>query len=103
MLDLGGKLLSKGSDQSTRGSRHTVGIYGTNAGGDCMPCVYCYDTATTNEQNFQVKTIWCESLSSVCGLYGNTTKENWPSHVSVRKSGFTDEQLFQQIIEVVYL
>ena len=95
--------LGKGTERGTRGSRHTTGIYGSNAAGEAMPPVYCFDSSAANIENYQVKSTWVDGLPKVRGKYGCPTTEDYESFVSVRKSGCTDEQLMQQIIEDVYL
>ena len=50
-----------------------------------------------------MKKSWVQGLPKVKGRYGCPTVEEWDSFVSVRKSGCTDEQFMQQIIEEVYL
>ena len=95
--------LAKGSERGTRGSRHTTGIYGTNGAGGAMSPIYCYYSSAGYEENFQIKPSWIEGLPKVRGTYGCPTVETYDSFASVRKSGCTDKQLMQQIIEDVYL
>ena len=92
-----------GTERGTRGSRHTTGIYGANAGGKVMPPLYIFDSSATNEENYQVRPEWVEGLPSVRGRYGCPTTESYYSFVSVCKSGCTDEQLMLQLIGEVYL
>ena len=68
-----------------------------------MPPVYCFDSSAEKDVNFQVKPSWVEGLPKVRGKYGCPTTETYESSVAVRKSGCTDEQLMQQLIEEVYL
>ena len=68
-----------------------------------MPPVYIFDSITKNTDNFKVHDEWCDSLPSVTGHYGCPTTEEYLSSVSVRTSGCTDEDLFQQLINNVYL
>ena len=96
-------ICNTGTEKSTRGSRHTTGIYGANAAGEVMPPLYCFDSSCANEENYQVRPEWVEGLPTVKGRYGCPTTESYDSFVSVRKSGCTDEQLMQQLIEEVYL
>ena len=95
--------LAKGTEKGTRGSCHTSGIYGSTAAGEVMPPVYYFDSGAANEENFQVKPSWVEGLPKVRGMYGCPTTELYESHISVRKSESTDEQLMQQLIENVYV
>ena len=80
-----------------------TGIYGSNAAGEVMPPVYCFDSSAENNENFQVKPSWVEGLPQVRGKYGCPTTETYESSVAVRKSGCTDEQLMQQLIKEIYL
>ena len=102
-LRWGDKSLPLGTERSTRGNRHTTGIYAADAGGEILPPVYCFDSGAGNKENFQVKFAWVDGLPTVRGRYGCPTTETWQSSVSVRKSGCTDEELLQQIIVDVYL
>ena len=68
-----------------------------------MPPLYCFDTTTDIEENYKVKAEWVDGLPTVRGQYGCPTTESYDSFVAVRKSGCTDEQLLQQLIENVYL
>ena len=68
-----------------------------------MPPVYCFDSSAENQENFQVKPSWVNGLPKVRGKFGCPTTETYDSSVSVRKSGCTDEELMQQLIEEVYL
>ena len=86
----------KVTERSTRGSRHTTGIYGSSAAGEVMPPLYCFNSSATNEENYQVQPDLVEGLPRVRGRYGCPTTESYESFVDVRKSGCTDEQLMQQ-------
>ena len=68
-----------------------------------MPPLYCFDSSATNEEKYQVRPEWVEGLPIVRGRYVCPTTESYDSFVSVRKSGCTDQQLMQQLIEEVYL
>ena len=68
-----------------------------------MSPVYCFDSGAVNDENFQVKPSWVEGLPKVQVMYGCPTTETYESNISVKKSGCTDEQLMQQLIENVYL
>ena len=68
-----------------------------------MPPVYCFDSSAENNDKYQVKPSWVKGLPTVRGKYGCPTTETYESSVAVRKSGCTDEQLMQQLIEEVYL
>ena len=80
-----------------------TGIYGSNAAGEVMPPIYCFDSSAEKSDNFQVKPSWVSGLPQVRGKYGCPTTENYESSVAVRKSGCTDEQLMHQLIEEIYL
>ena len=82
---------------------NTTGIYGSNAAGEVMPPVYCFDSSADNQENFQVKPSWVNDLPQVRGKCDCPTTETYESSVSVQKSGCTDELLMQQLIEDVYL
>ena len=95
---------SKGNWASNKGiASYNRYIYGTTAAGEVMPPVCFFDSGAVNEENFQVKPSWVEGLPKVWGMYGCTTTETYESHIYVRKSGCTDEQLMQQLIENEYL
>jgi len=95
--------LPSGSSRGIRGARHTTGIYGSTAAGEIMPPVYIFDTSAKNTDNFKVKELWVNNLPKLRGRYGCLTTEEYPSSVSVRASGYTDEDLFQQLISWIYL
>ena len=59
-----------------------TGIYGSNAAGEVMPPVYCFDSSTENNENFQVKPSWVEGLPQVQGKYGFPTTETYESSVA---------------------
>ena len=105
---LGDPKLTKGTEKSTRGSRHTTGvnffviyflfvfishyiflliymtgIYGSNAAGEVMPPIYCFDSSAEKSDNFQVKPSWVSGLPQVRGKYGCPTTENYESSVAV--------------------
>ena len=102
-LRYGDSSLPKGKNKGTRGSSHTTGIYGSTAAGTAMPPCFIFDTNAKEKENFQLKASWCADLPKVKGKYGCPTTIESDSYVSVRKSGCTDEQLMQQLIEDVYL
>ena len=64
-LRWGEPTLGKGTERGTRGSRHTTGIYGTDAAGEAMHPVYCFDSSAANIENFQVKSAWVTDLPKV--------------------------------------
>ena len=99
----GDPTLAKISERGTRGIRHTPGIYGANAAGKTMPPIYCYDNSAGDEENFQIKPSWVEDFPKVRGRYGCPNVETYDSFKSVCKSGCTDKQLMQKIIEDVYI
>ena len=96
-------ILLKGIEWSTRGLRHTTWIYGSITAGEVMPPLYCFDSSVTNEESYQVRPDWVKGLPRVRGKYGCPTRKSYESVLDVRKSGCTDEQLMQQLIEELYL
>ena len=69
--------------------------------GEAMSPIYCYYSSAGDKENFQIKPSWVEGLHKVRGRYGCSTVETYNSFASVSKSGCTDEQLMQKIIEDV--
>ena len=66
-----------------------------------MPPLFIFDTNAKDKENFQLKSSWCSNLPKVKGRYGCPTTIESDSYVSVQKSGCTDEQLLQQLIQDV--
>ena len=64
---------------------------------------YFFSSSEENSDNFQVKYTWVQELPKLRGKYGCPTTETYESSVAVRKSGCTDKQLMQQLIEKFYL
>ena len=111
MLDKGGSRsirwgdpnLPKGSQKGTRGSTHTTGLYGSTANGTAMPPCYIFESSAEKKENFRIKASWCKNLPKVRGKYGYSKTIESDSFVCARKSGCTDEELMQQLLEEVYL
>jgi len=95
--------LPSGSSRGIRDARHTLGTYSSTAAGETIPQVYIFDHSARNTDKFKVKDSWVNNLPKVRGRYGCPTTEEYPSSVSVRASGCTDEDLFQQLISEIYL
>ena len=57
--------------KGTRESRHTTGIYGSNADGKDMSPIDCFDSSAASYDNYQVKPSWVSGLSVVRGKYGS--------------------------------
>ena len=83
------------------GERHTTVIYGYNGAGEVMPTIYSFGSSAQNNYNFQVNPTWVQGLPKVHGKYVCPTTETYDSSVSLRKSGCTDKEFMQKLIENV--
>ena len=68
-----------------------------------MPPIYHLDSSVDNSKYFQVKPTWFQGIPKVRGKYIFPTAETYDSSVAVRKSGCTDEELMQKLIEIFLL
>ena len=82
---------AKGTKKETIEMRQKTGIYGSNSSGEVILTIYCFNSSAENSENFQ-------GLPKVCGDYCCPTTTTYESSVAVRKSGYKDEYLMQQLI-----
>ena len=95
--------LPRPGGSSTRGSRHTTGVYGTTAGGETLPPLFIFDSAAQTEEGLRVNEKSVIGLPRISGLFGCPTVQEFPSFVAVRASGSMDEKLFQEYVQNVIL
>ena len=68
-----------------------------------MPHCYIFDTKAKDSNYFQLKASWCKDLPKVRGGYGTNEIVESDSFASFRRSGCTDVELLEYLIEKVYL
>ena len=85
-------------------SRHTTGLYTTNAAGEALPPLYIFDSKSQKEENFTIDVQAVDGLPKVSGCYGGgkLTKFNH-SWVSVLGKGSMNTSLWSEFNRKVIL
>ena len=78
-----------------KNSRHTTGVYTTNAAGEVLPPLYIFDSKAQDEKNYKIDLRACDGLPTVTGKYGLDKVQTFHSFVAVRKKGSMDTSLWK--------
>ena len=89
--------------RSSRGCRHTTGVYTLNTDGEELPPLYMFDSSAQHTCNFQVQPSWCKGLPKVNRRYGREEKVSVDSFISVCSKGSMNGSLFRHFIRNVIL
>ena len=95
--------LPRPGGSSTRGSRHTTGVYGTSALGETLPPLYIFDSSAQTDDGMRINEKSVLGLPKVKGRFGCPHEDEYCSFVAVRSSGSMDEGLFRDYVENVIL
>ena len=57
-------LYQRGANRSVKSARHVTGVYATNAAGEALPPMYLFDSSAKSDDNFRVKHLRGEILTS---------------------------------------
>ena len=86
--------LPRPGGSSTRGNRHTTGVYGTSALGETLPPLYIFDSGAQKNDGLRINEKNVLGLPKVRGRFGCPNVEEYWSFVTVCSSGSMDEGLF---------
>ena len=84
-------------------SRHTTGVYTTNAAGEVLPPMYIYDSKAKNEDNMTIDVLATDGLPMGKGYFGHGTERSVPSYVSASDKGGMNGTLWSEFNERVIL
>ena len=90
--------LPRPGGSTTRGSRHTTGVYATTAAYEVLPPLFIFDTDAEKVDNYKVKCSWGEGLPVISGKFGLEDELEFPSFISVTKNGSMNDSLFCEYI-----
>ena len=88
--------LPRPGGSSTRGNRHTTGVYGTSELGETLPPLYIFYYGAQTDDGLRINKKSVLGLPKVRGRFGCPNVEKYCSFVAVCSSGSMDEGIFQQ-------